>query len=202
MAQFPLNRAAISDLAEAMIAGFAANTTTYPSPPVSPAALEGFKSDYITAQEAMTQAHAVYMQSVVAKDAALQTLTDHMKADLRYAENTVQGDDSTLQLVGWGGRRTRQALQAPGQCGQLEAPREGAGWVYLEWMQPRTGGAVAAYEIQRRARAGGPWQEVALSMDCTLTLHDQPRSKEWEYRVLAVNKAGKGTPSNTVMAVL
>jgi len=30
----------------------------------------------------------------------------------------------------------------------------------------------------------------------------QERGKEWEYRVIAVNKAGQGTSSNTVMAVL
>jgi len=31
---------------------------------------------------------------------------------------------------------------------------------------------------------------------------NQERCKEWEYRVIAVNKAGEGQPSNTVMAVL
>ena len=34
------------------------------------------------------------------------------------------------------------------------------------------------------------------------TLVDQPRGKELEYRAVAVNKAGDGEPSNTVMAVL
>ena len=31
---------------------------------------------------------------------------------------------------------------------------------------------------------------------------DEQRGKEWEYRVMAVNKADEGTPSNTVMAAL
>ena len=35
-----------------------------------------------------------------------------------------------------------------------------------------------------------------------ITLSSQERGKEWEYRVLAVNKAGEGEASNTIMAVL
>lgn len=35
-----------------------------------------------------------------------------------------------------------------------------------------------------------------------ITLTNQARGKERKYRVVAVNKAGAGEPSNTVMAVL
>ncbi|MGD0596377.1 MAG: hypothetical protein ABSA64_02505 [Sedimentisphaerales bacterium] len=31
---------------------------------------------------------------------------------------------------------------------------------------------------------------------------EQPRGKELEYRIVAVNKSGDGEPSNTVMVVL
>ena len=34
------------------------------------------------------------------------------------------------------------------------------------------------------------------------TLVDQPEKTELEYRVIAVNKAGEGLPSNSVMIVL
>ena len=34
------------------------------------------------------------------------------------------------------------------------------------------------------------------------TLVDQPEKIKLEYRVIAVNKAGEGQPSNTVMVVL
>lgn len=125
-----------------------------------------------------------------------------MKADLRYAETTVNYDDDQLKLIGWGGRKTRTSLEAPGQCRSLEAAREGEGWVFLDWKEPVDGGAVAAYKIQRRERPSGAWSDVGMAIESEITLSNQERAKEWEYRVLAVNKAGEGEPSNTVMAVL
>ena len=63
-----------------------------------------------------------------------------MKADIRYAENTVNFDDDKLKIIGWAGRKERTPLAPPGQ--------------------------------------------------------------ELEYRIIAVNKAGEGEPSNTAMVVL
>jgi len=41
-----------------------------------------------------------------------------------------------------------------------------------------------------------------MAMESEITLSGQERGKEWEYRVIAVNKAGESEASNTVMAVL
>ena len=41
-----------------------------------------------------------------------------------------------------------------------------------------------------------------MAIESEITLSGQERGKEWEYRVIAVNRAGEGAPSNTVMVVL
>ena len=64
------------------------------------------------------------------------------------------------------------------------------------------GGAVAAYKIQRRLRPSGAWTDAGMAVESETTITGQERGKEWEYRVIAVNKAGKGEPSNTVKEVL
>lgn len=157
---------------------------------------------YITARDAAVAATAASEQATASKDKALRTLADDMKADLRYAKNTVNYDNDQLKLIGWGGRKAKTSLEAPGQCHSLEAPCEGEGWGSLDWKEPVDGGAVAAYKIQRCLRPDGPWSDASMAIESEITLTNQKRGKEWEYRVLAVNKAGEGEPSNTVMAVL
>ena len=61
---------------------------------------------------------------------------------------------------------------------------------------------MAAYKIQRRLVPDGPWADAGLAMESEITLTNQERDKRTEFRVTAVNKAGEGTPSNTVSAVL
>ena len=41
-----------------------------------------------------------------------------------------------------------------------------------------------------------------MAIESEITLSDQERVKELEYRVIAISKTGEGEPSNTIMAVL
>ncbi len=78
----------------------------------------------------------------------------------------------------------------------------GEGWVFLDWKKPADGGAVAAYKIERRELPASGWTLISMAIESEATLNNQERGKEWEYRVIATNKAGEGVPSNTVAAVL
>ena len=208
MANFPRTEATILALVQEMIAGLTANAATFPNLPVVVSApppipsLTFMTANYTTARDAAMAAQAAAEQATTTKNANLDALIDAMKKDLRYAETTTSFDDDLLKKIGWSGRKTPQDLVAPGQCRTLEAPRQGEGWVFLDWKQPIDGGKPAAYKIQRRERPAGDWQDVATAMDSETTLVDQPRGKDLEYRVLAVNKAGDGEASNTVLAVL
>jgi len=111
------------------------------------------------------------------KDEALEALTDAMKADLRYPENTVNFDDDKLKLLGWGGRKAGTSLEPPGQARTLEAPREGEGrkrGLYQASESPSEtglsplsadGGKVASYKIERRERPEGRWSIAGTAMD-------------------------------------
>jgi len=202
MARFPKAEAEIAALAQAMASGLAGNATVYPAPPVTLADLAALISAYTTAKNAAIAAQAAAEEATTSKDEALDDLADAMRTDIRYAENTVDFDDDKLKLIGWAGRKERTPMAAPGQPRLLEAPKQGEGWVFLDWKKPSDGGAAAAYKVMRRERPAGPWEEVATAVISEATLVEQPRGKELEYRIIAVNKAGDGEPSNTAMVVL
>jgi len=202
MAKFPRNEAEIVALGEEVVAGLAAHAAIYPEPPVAPTDLDTALAAYLNAREAAITARAVAEAATTAKQEALRTYVADLKTVIRYAENTVDFDDDRLKLIGWAGRHARTPLEPPGQPLALEAPREGAGWIRLDWKEPSDGGAVAAYRIQRRGRPDGSWLDVGSALRSEITLESQERGKEWEYRVIAINKAGASEPSNTVMAVL
>lgn len=125
----------------------------------------------------------------------------HASRPALCCEGAVNHSDAKLTALGWGGKAAPNALQVPGQPRILEAPRQGEGWVFMDWKEPADGGAVVAYKIERRERPVGDWMLISMTFESETTLN-QERGKDWEYRVIASNKAGEGMPSNTVAAVL
>jgi hypothetical protein len=201
MPRFPKKEAEIAALAERLWRGLY-NNPTFPQPPVAPMTLRLKKMAYQSQHDIFMAARAAAEQSITDKDTALEELIDALKSDIRYAENTVNFDDDKLKLIGWSGKDTPTALAPPGEVRQLEAPKQGAGWLFLDWKTPAEGGKVSAYKIQRRNRPEGAWQDVATAIETEATLVDQPKKTELEYRIIAINKAGVGSPSNTVVVVL
>jgi len=202
MARFPRTEPEVIALAQSMVSGLTDNAAVYPAPPVAPLDLTTLVSAYTTAKNAAIAAAAAAEDATATKDDALEDLADAMKSDIRYAENTVDYDDDKLKIIGWAGKKTPTALQPPGQTRLLEAPRQGDGWVFLDWKAPIDGGAPSAYKVMRRERPAGAWEDVATAVITEATLVEQPKGKELEYRIIAVNKAGEGEPSNTEMVVL
>ncbi len=206
MARFPRTEAEIVALAQAMASGLVGTPTSpnpnFPSPPVPSTDLTALISAYTAAMNTSVAAQATAEQATVAKDTELAALVEGMKSDIRYAENTVNFDDEKLKLIGWGGRKPPVPLEPPGQTLLLEARVQGEGWVELSWSAPLVGGKPSAYRILRRERPAGLWTDVGTAVVTEASLTDQPRGKEFEYRITAVNKAGEGEPSNTVFVVL
>ena len=201
--RFPNTEATIIALAQKMISGFT-NNPNFPEPPVTPAQLQARLDATNSSSLAQSSAQAAAKQATDAKQADIDAMVADMKTMLHYAEDAVQGDDSKLSELGWGGRSEPHALEVPGAPRLLEAREQNAGWLILDWKKPADGGAAASYRIERRDLTEGasPWTLAGMAVDTEITLNDQPRGKDLEYRVIAVNKAGEGGPSSTVTAVL
>ena len=202
MARFPDREAEIKALAQNIVTGLAANAADFPSPPVASADLQALLNSFVTLCDEQVAAQAAAEQVTATKNAGLDELVTAMRADLRYAEDAVNYDDAKLTALGWAAKAASTALEVPGQARALEAPRQGEGWVFLDWKKPAAAGAVAAYKIERRQRPAGDWMLVSMAIESEATLNNQERGKDWEYRVIATNKAGEGVPSNTVAVVL
>jgi hypothetical protein len=202
MARFPKSEAEIRTLGNDLVSGLRTHVDDFPNPPVPPDELEATLNEYVEAREAAGSATGAATEAIAVKQEKLEALTDQMKSNLRYAENTVKYDNGKLEKLRWGGRGSSTPLDAPGQVQSLTAPREGAGWIFLEWQAPLDGGTPGAYRIQRRLFENPEWEEAGMSMDTTALLRGQLRGVTWLYQVIAVNKAGEGVPSYNVTAVL
>jgi len=202
MPRFPKKEAEIVALAERMADGLLRNPNIYPQPPFRHMLIRIMTRRYLEHRSNALAAKAAAEQATTTKGQILEEFIEAMKADIRYAENTVDFDDDKLKLLGWAGRKDSMPLAPPGQVRLLEAPKQGAGWLMLDWKAPAEGGKPNAYKVQRRLRNSGNWGDVATAISTEATLVEQPRATAVEYRIVAVNKAGEGQASNTVMVVL
>ena len=202
MARFPRTESEVKALAQNIVTGLAANPADYPTPPITSVDLQALLVSFITLCDDQVAALAAAEQATETKASGLEELVTAMKADLRYAEDAVNFDDPKLTALGWGGMAAATALEVPGQPRSLESPRQGEGWIFLDWKKPADGGAVAAYKIERREQPTGTWMLVNMAIESEATLNNQERGKDWEYRIIATNKAGESIPSNTIAAVL
>jgi len=202
MSKFPKSEADIRELAERMISGLPENSN-FPSAPVSSSDLRNLLDAFTQKSDARMAAKAAAQQATNEKKAALKELTSAMRSDLKYAENEVHGDNAKLSTIGWGGVSPKTPLAPPGQVQMVVITRQEGGEVDMRWEEPVTGGDTASYRVEKREfTEGGQWKIAEMSVTTSITLTEQERGKEMEYRVIAVNKAGEGAASNSVMVVL
>ena len=108
----------------------------------------------------------------------------------------------------------------PGRPGAIWNPVPGAptefvpimepeGTVIFTWKSPAngSGGRIYSYVIERRIKDSvtgvfGAWQTIGASIEPRITIKNQPQGRGMEYRVLAINVAGRGALSNTARVVL
>nr|VFJ44093.1 MAG: Fibronectin type III domain-containing protein [Candidatus Kentron sp. FM]VFJ44523.1 MAG: Fibronectin type III domain-containing protein [Candidatus Kentron sp. FM]VFK05985.1 MAG: Fibronectin type III domain-containing protein [Candidatus Kentron sp. FM] len=199
--KFPSAEGDILFLGRAMSKGFLEHSDIYPAPPVGVLDFDAAMNAYLTAKDTAEAARAQAKHATEAKDEALATFVGNMKTNLRYAENTVNYDDGDLALIGWSGRQPATPLEVPGQTLSLTSPDRGDDWIALAWEAPEHGGKVAAYKAQRREDDSDDWRDVGTAMETAITLSEQESGKRFAYRVVAVNKAGEGEPSNSILAV-
>ena len=144
----------------------------------------------------------------MAASSALAALEDLMKVQLRQSEVDTADDAQKLGMIGWGPKAPAQPSNPPGKPRNLDPVVQGPGTLFLDWKQPAPGpgGRVRTYMIERPEQVSGgafnEWHQIAIALEHNLTLTDQPRNIQLEYRVIAVNNGGNSVPSNTADVVL
>lgn len=130
-----------------------------------------------------------------------------MRKIIYLAEHDSMDAPGNLDYLGWSDRKPPTPLAKPGQVTDLSPTYEGPGTLTLSWKKARTGGLVSSYRIERSDQpAGGgvpgPWTLISTSYEETITLANQPRGIEMQYRVTATNATGDSLPSNIATVVL
>ncbi len=92
----------------------------------------------------------------------------------------------------------RKEHEAPGQCADFKATKQGEGSASFAWKRPDKGGSPRAYKIERKNICAEVWEIVSMSMELKAEVSGQTIGEAFEYRVIASNTIGDGIASNTV----
>ena len=206
MPKFPKKEADVYDLVNQMIAGYTAYPAVFPhaNVPALEDALNDAHNQVIVQNCFLADARI----ATEAKEDALDDLVAEMKRQLKRSEVDTKDNPTALTLIGWDAKPESKAIRKPGQPRNLEATQQGPGVVYLDWKAPvpGKGGAVRSYIILRREHAPGQpftnWTHEAISLNPEITLINQPRFIQLEYRIIAVNAGGVSVPSNVAAVVV
>jgi fibronectin type III domain protein len=134
-------------------------------------------------------------------------LEEEMRKIIYLAEHDCMDNPGNLEYIGWSDRKPPTPLATPGQPGELTPTYEGPGTLSLQWDKSSSGGAVSSYRIERSDQpegggVPGPWTLITTSYTEGVTLENQPRGVEMQYRVIATNATGDSMPSNIATVVL
>lgn len=195
--KFPTEKPAILALATTANNGFAANVSTFPQPPVGVNTMSDRLTAYQAKRDEITAAEAVVKNLYEEEDEIFESIENGTKRNLRYAESIANGDAGTLALVGWGNPSPRQPLQPPSECRALEIIGQGDGWLQIDWKEPISGGKPASYIVER-SEDGVNFTQVKTETASESILLNQPKGVKLIYQVVAINRAGRGLPSNTI----
>jgi hypothetical protein len=207
MSIFPKNESEILDLAEAMVAGYAAHSGDFPS--ISAETLTELQetlNSYKTCKDQYADAKSQMRLKTIGKAEDLAYLMDFMKGCLKKSEGDCTALPEKLYEIGWGPRATPQPTQPPYTPANLRSVAEGPGDIWLEW-EVIARAPLNNWVIERRDEPSpgaefGPWKVVGTSIETSVHLLEQPRGVQLEYRVRGVNTAGEGQPSTVLAAVL
>ncbi len=200
---FPTREAQIDDLAVRMIRGYQSHATDFPHVTFLNLALDYGK--YRQARLTQVETFATVRSAVTVHRQKLKILVMTMKGCLKKARVDVADDPHKLAWIGYGPKATASTVQ-PAGCprnlrGTADIENQTIG---LSWQNPKTGGSVGHYIIQRRFinAPASEWGLVASTCETWINLTEQPQGVPLEYRILAGNKAGISLPGNEIRIVI
>ncbi|NLV44420.1 MAG: fibronectin type III domain-containing protein [Candidatus Hydrogenedentes bacterium] len=203
---FPKKEADIFALANQMIAGYTDHPAVFPHADV--AALTDARINYTNQVIVAGCYKADVALATEVKDKSFRALVRNMKQQLKRSESDTKDNPLQLKHIGWTEERYGGQTRKPAQPRSFEATPRGPGVVELEWKAPAPGkgGPVRSYVVLRRQQLPGQkfthWSQEGMALTPEITLTNQPRYIQLEYRIIAINATGTSVPSNAVAVVL